>query len=377
MGCRYRNLLSTVSAFVDTGYYFLLKNKDGLSAIAHSADDIGIYYFIPLLASLLNVSIDQALCYFFNFLLLSAATISLYSWYLLGGFAVTSFSIISFLFLYREGLFRISDTYCINIWCTFVVVPLSLYLFMYRSFSSAVVWALCCGILCGYSHYIRVYSSLPVIVFLICFIGINHHFKKLQKLFLSGMLLIGFLLPLLHMNYLVSCTNNYLKRMGKSHNMPYTHSFWHNIYAGLGFLSDNYLEIQYDDGCSFKAAQKVKPEIVLHSYEYENILRSEVFKIIRKERLFFAMTFFAKLGVIIFFILACANIGLLAAYFYPKGLIEYIFWLAMGISSLPGLMTVPRASYLSGLAAFAFVYGIYSIIYALKKRKKIECKSTK
>lgn len=232
------------------------------------------------------------------------------------------------------------------------------------------------GIIVGYVHYIRIYSSLAVLVFCVSFLSVLLPVRIKNKLLLFTFLAAGMLIPVIQMNYHIYKSAQFLKIKKVESKVSYAHPFWHAIYSGIGYI-DNYLEIKYRDECARAAAEKIHPDVEFCSKEYEKILRKEVLRIALKERFLFGSIIFAKLGIIMFFILSCANIGLIFAYFYPKGLLEYIFWIVMGIAALPGLMVVPRPSYLSGLASFAFIYGIYSNIYGykmfliLKNKKKV------
>src|SRR5438309_650714 len=70
-------------------------------------------------------------------------------------------------------------------------------------------------------------------------------------------------------------------------------------------------------------------------------------------------TIAAKLGVIAGWLVICANVGLVAAYYYPKHwAIETGCWSAMGFQALPGILTIPARAYLLGFIAFAVLYGV-------------------
>jgi hypothetical protein len=158
-----------------------------------------------------------------------------------------------------------------------------------------------------------------------------------------------------------------LDTQGVAHDAAHLpHTFWHNIYAGLGFVTNDY-GLYYSDNCSVAKVQEVAPEVVYLSEEYENTLRDETLKICKKHPQFILKMLFAKGGVLFYYLLAFANIGLVCAWFYRKPwYLEISYWLAMWFSALPGIVTVPVAPYLTGFFTAATFYGIHSIIWAFQ-----------
>lgn len=89
--------------------------------------------------------------------------------------------------------------------------------------------------------------------------------------------------------------------------------------------------------------------------------------------LFILVTLIAKLRIVLFLLLCWSNGGLLAAAFYPKGwATESAFWSALIFSSLFGIVAIPQVQYLLGFMAFATLYGIVSMDYALERRRSGE-----
>lgn len=148
------------------------------------------------------------------------------------------------------------------------------------------------------------------------------------------------------------------------------HVLWHSVYIGFGFL--NYLNpdnISYDDTCGEKKVQSIVPDLTLvnNTEAYEAVLKEEVFKLIRHHFMFVIMTLFAKLGVLLFYLLKFANVGLLAAWFFPKSRIEEFIWFVSGlVYALFPLITVPAPGYAFGFITCATLYGIVSINYVLE-----------
>ena len=113
-------------------------------------------------------------------------------------------------------------------------------------------------------------------------------------------------------------------------------------------------------------ALSVNPDVQLFSLEYETILKNEYFKFVKAYPLFFIKTLFAKFGVCFMYLLMFANFGLLLAIYYPQGyLYNFLFASGIGFNMLFGLLATPEYQYFMGLFAFATLYGVYSIDYAV------------
>jgi hypothetical protein len=123
----------------------------------------------------------------------------------------------------------------------------------------------------------------------------------------------------------------------------------------------------YRDEIVAEMVHSIAPSVRYLSPEYEHIVRTQVFRLVREHPLFAVGTMLAKLGAIGWILVVASNVGLLAAARYPKPWpMELAFWLAMGFNSLFGFVVIPRRGYLLGFSALAVLYGIISIGYALK-----------
>jgi hypothetical protein len=147
------------------------------------------------------------------------------------------------------------------------------------------------------------------------------------------------------------------------------HPMWHTIYAGLGFLQNDY-GMKYDDSVPFAEVKSLDPHAEYLSPEYERVLEREVLSFTAAHPKFVAGTLVVKLGVLLLTFLICANLGLIAAVRYAKPWpIEIAFVVGLLFTSLPSVLAVPRISYLLGYIAFGTLYGIISLDYALQRRR--------
>ncbi len=144
---------------------------------------------------------------------------------------------------------------------------------------------------------------------------------------------------------------------------------WHSIYIGFGFLKYDKLNIDYNDQCAMDKVESVDPNILFASKKYCEILRQEVFKILMNYPFFAIRTVFAKIGVILFYILLFANIGLITTLYYPKpASFHWSFITAIFFNALFGVLTLPTIYYSLGVIAVSFLYGIININYAYEQK---------
>ena len=126
--------------------------------------------------------------------------------------------------------------------------------------------------------------------------------------------------------------------------------------------------ITWDDACAFQKAQETNPLVELCSPGYETIIRNEFFKACRAERHYVLVQLWAKLGVLFFYFLKYAGLGLILTFFYRKPWwLELAYWVGFALSSLPGLLTVPTGAYIVGFFAITIFYTIQSFLFGLQE----------
>lgn len=329
-----------------------------------AADDMGLYILIPKLATLLSLTIDQTIYLFF------------YGITFLGWLT----SLIGFLLLYQSPLQRIiacigisllcifslkiGDIYLLYVLPTITLVPWILYFFKKPLVVNSYIFYCSAGFIISLSHYIRTHSCLAVLLCIIWLLVVKNCPLK-KKIFVGLFFSLGLAIPIGYFSY---CHKVYSDFIQKEHIADpaagiTNHLFWHSIYAGLGFLSfKNPDNIRWGDPYPVQKAQAINPNVLYNTLEYEQILQGEVIKIIKNHPAFVIMSLFAKIGILILYLIVFANFGLIAALFYPKSWqIELAFWGALITSSLPSLLVLPVPEYSLGFITFATLYGIISI----------------
>ena len=368
MACRYEFLKLAIQGYERTGV--LLIGYDGSQLIPFSiADDIGLSCIIPKLVTRFNISLDQALNIFFYGMIMSTVFLGCLGFFLLyRSILPRTLAIISLVALCT--LTRNTNVYFTYIASVISIVPLFLYFMRNKKVTNLfILFLFLTGLFLGAAHYVRAYSSLAVVIFMLVYLfwGIACSLRK--KSYLISSLIIGMALSSGYFTYAYHSYTKFVeqhipeKKAGLKN-----HVFWHSVYLGFSFLRNDALGIKWDDAYAEDKVASMAPEVLPGSEEYESILKNEVISLLKNELHFVLKTIFAKLGVLFMYLLFFAHVGLIAAYLYPKKYIEELtFWLALFVSSWFGILVLPYQAYILGFIAFAVLYGIVSINHALEQ----------
>ena len=367
MDCRVRDLTTALSGLQKTGVPLVAFDGQRLK-VAGLPDDAGSYYFIPKLALLLHTPLSSAVTIFYVGLIVASLLCGLTGAMLLS--KSTAGRVVAVLGMAKMAqiAYHVGDTYIAAFAVTMSVVPLLLYFVRRGKTDKAFgIFLLCAGLAINLATWIRAQAGTPVLLFVLIALWFGVNISRRQKAVLTGCLFAGMLLPLLFFTLQLRQSDRYLSANGGLRvPMSSQHIFWHSAYIGLGFL-DNEWGIRYKDEVGYYAAAAVKPDVVYCSADYEHILRTKTLAFVREHRFFFLETLAAKLGVLVFYLVCFANVGLLAAWRFPKPrALDAAFWLAMGLGSLSGLLVMPQIPYVLGAATLAAIYGIVSINTALE-----------
>lgn len=373
---RYAHLAHCLAGYKKTGVSLIEYTGTALVP-TFAADDLGIYILIPKLAALLNCSIETAMTLFFNGIAIGSFLIGFTGFCFLYKSWLARF--VSFFCMFSVVIFslmKVGDVYVVYSSCAFALVPWSLYFVKNKSYLSFCIFNLFAGYYIGTAHYIRTYSSLPTLGFIL-FLLIVAQLEMGKKVLIALSLFFGLFAS---MYYFSSVYNEYVQYAQK--NLPActvaskNHVFWHAAYCGLGFLRfANKDNIEWNDSCGEAKALSIDPQATIDKTDlYESVLKKEVLKIIKEQPLFFLFTVWAKIGILLFYFLVFANVGILAALLFPSPwYINGAFSCALFLSALFPLLTVPVYSYSLGFMAFSTLFALVSInnaFSALKTRKK-------
>ncbi|MBI4022812.1 hypothetical protein HY375_01460 [Candidatus Berkelbacteria bacterium] len=372
MQSRQDSLEQALHGLERTGTPLVSELPDGQLAPAGFTDDVGIYWFIPALARWLDIPVDQAQVVFFWGLMVSALVVGLIAtWRLFRSWPERLVATIALGLLATYGLF-IWDVYVISAIAPLLLIPAFL---AFLDGGKVSRWHagffFLAGLLMASSNLIRSHSGTVVLIFMVVALGSVPTLALKTRVAFALFLVAGLAVIQLVFTGLIANRDAYLV----AHQPGYlpvedVHPIWHNLYIGFGYLAPpfNPFGITYSDTVADQAARSVNPDVDYVSAEYEAILKQQVFEILRTEPRFFFDTIFAKLGIVFFFLLKFANLGLVAKLITRlPAWQEWAFWAAMAFGALPGLLVIPTPHYLLSFLALATLYGLSSINAALAK----------
>lgn len=367
MPTRLEKINQAIQGYEQTNVPLIYFNGNTLSP-AGVTDEIGVYYFVPLVARLFDLEAEQAAFYFYYGVIYFSLTL---------GFAGVCFLFRSWIsrFLALLGLIwlgvistRGGTVYSIPPATVAAVLPWFLYFsskikltpfFLGISFLS--------GAAIGFSNSIRPHGATGLILLMgVLIIFLKYPIK--DKLKILSALALGLLIPVLTFTYLSGKRDAYLTQQTETYQPSEPISqLWHSIYIGFGYLN-NPLGIKYEDSVAFDKVRSISPDTIAFSKEYVKILKAEVFRIICSQTNFVIKTVFAKIGVVLFYLIYSANLGLIAAYYYPKKrALESAFLVAILFSATPGILVMPFGSYILSFIALSLFYGLVSLNEAVEQ----------
>jgi len=335
--------------------------------------EIGIFYFVPLIAHYFQnnaltsvsffltglvvcgcVSMAAALCCITQHWVLRLYSIGMtvamgYVAWIIGDVYIAYFTAIALL----PWLFVLSEKKILVMSCYFFSVGLCAY----------------------YIDFIRSYAALPLLVgclwWLLLIIGYQKKMYKHAFLYFC-FLCFGWWIVSFHIEQVLHQRDAFLADQGyiKNSNNKIQHTFWHSVYTGFGFITND-KDLNFSDACSAAKVASLDRTASCYSKKYEKLLCNEVVKLCIYSPHYVLRVMFAKLGIFIYLFLLFANIGIIAAWYYPKPWYIECFYLVLFLtSSLAGFATIPVGTYTLGFMTVACLYGMHSLLYAFCMRKK-------
>lgn len=372
MESRTIHLAHCLEGLKKTGVPFI--EYDGQQLLpAITSDDIGIYYWIPKLTLWLQCSLATATTLFFYGLIIASLVSAALSFFIIYKRWLERLLVTLYLAGATAFAFTLTDVYIAYFAATFLVIPPALALRTKKDSSLQYLYYGLAGIILATLHYIRAYSGLAPLVFLLIYIAGD---KKpiIAKVFKYGCLALGFIMPVLFFRTLYQHSLDYSKNVLHIHpETSINHIFWHTVYVGFGFLNFmNEDNIRYDDKCAGDKVLSLAPDLPLvHDERYEALLKNEVLHLIKHQKAFVLFTVFAKIGVLLYYLLRYANVGLLMLFLrrfiWP---VDLAFAAAMTTSCIFPLIAIPLPFYTAGLSSLAILFAIWSINSFIQDNKK-------
>jgi len=342
---------------------------DGQQLVAAGCgDDIAMYYVVPMLARAARIALTDAVDLFLAGIVLISAIAGALGLILVCRVPFGRLVSIAAIVLLSLLALRTGDIYVVQSSVVLALVPWILFfgrnrrsrwqLLAFVFFGSAVL---------ATANLFRTHAGTGVLIFMGWLVAFNPQHKRKFKLLLAFAALVGMLVPVVYFRILLDTRDAYLKKYGHVATAFRQHVFWHTIYVGLGYINNDVVP-SYRDEVAQGRVREVAPQTIAYSLEYERYIKLEVMRTVRKHPFLVFETLAAKVGVIVGLVLVCANLGLVAAYRYPKHWpIEVAFWNAIAFQALFGILAIPVLPYLLGLIAFTVLYAVISIDVALQR----------
>jgi len=367
MQCQHQLLREALSGYEKTGIPLVSYDGNVLKP-AGIGDDIGLYYFIPKISHVLGISLDQSINVIFISLIFVSLTLGI-----IGSFLYFRKRAIKWLgavelILLALGSYFVSGIYIFLLSIPIAIIPLFLYFAQQRKVSSIfIIFLFLAGLAIGVAHHFRIHAGTGVLIFMAIILLFSNQIHWKKKIILILLLIISVSTPIIYFDKIMKQRDIYLAKNNSNYE-PFTrgHVFWHSVYIGFGFLSNEY-GIKYKDEIAIEKVRSISPKTSYLSQGYEAVLRKEVLSLIKKHPLFATQTIFAKLGVIILYFLIFSNVGVIAVVLHRKNWqLEIAFFSAMMFNSFFGIIAIPDYRYLMGFLAFATLYGVISIDDAIE-----------
>ena len=360
-------LSKTYHALCETGISLLKNNMTTYRPIEESfGGDIGCTYFITKLAYCFDLSLSDAILYWYGFLVGTASIIAFLGLSLHTKKLSQKLIAACGVFIFAYVSWKIGDEYVVG-FCVASWIPLTLNLFESKKYKALLPYLFILGGVCCYYNFLRIHTgTLLALAFCIRFFCYKETWLK--KIGMTVFFCVGFLCAYQTSQLIFKTRNTLLQEHGVVYTKTnHIHTFWHNVYPGLGFI-ENDKNLYFDDNCSAQKVYSIDPEAYYLTEKYNDILRNEVVDICLHSPHFVMRNLFAKLGVLFYYLLLCLLpfLWIVCAFQLPLRM-QLTYAGACLWGALPGVLTIPNALYLVGFIATVWYYGLHTLILALER----------
>jgi hypothetical protein len=373
MSGRQSMLLDAIAGLKATGVGLVGLRGQRLFAAGFD-DDPGFYYFVPQLARVLDISPNAATWLFFGGMLGLAVLVGSMGWSFYARDLRSRILGIAGILLVACLSLAIGDMYVLLAALVLTAVPPLLALWRRNPSNSRWIAVLVpVGIVVGIGASARSEAGFPVLVFASVLLLARNTDRLSRRFVRLFTLLAAIATPVLAVRAVQAHRDAYLAREVADYVKPKrTHPFWHPVYLGFGYLSNEHVTAYLDEVAMARVAA-IAPGTPNFSPEYEAVLRREVLNLIVSSPLLVVRTIAAKFGVLCLYLAVFANIGLVASWRYRKPpVLELAFAAALAIASVPAILTIPNTSYLEGFIALSVLYAAVSCEWVLGMQRRRE-----
>jgi hypothetical protein len=342
----------------ELSHQHLLAYRDNITPnyypVENLGDDMGIYYFVPLVQQIFHTYTYKAyLIVFCGIALLGYSLATTGIGLLFEDTRVKFFSYFYLALIDLVSLF-ILDVYILAYLVT-SLIPL-LY-WMWRKYKAGhikmlylILALMGTGLLAGIANQFRVYSGVGIIIVVIAFILFERDIPLFRKFFFIGALLITIPACKLYFSCQLNQRDNWIAANGncQPNNKIYNHVLWHNVYLGLGIVQNKY-GIIWKDSIGYNKAKQFKPSLYNVTQGYDDAIKGEFLTLLKNDWPFVLKAFIYKFLLALLMGFIFFNYGV---FLIQKVKLNYRTFIPLlaGILfyMLPGILTYPIPHYLLG-----------------------------
>ncbi|MBT3580758.1 hypothetical protein HN511_00490 [bacterium] len=321
----------------------------------------------------LNISLEHAIDVFFYGVSALSILIGLVGFFLITKSTVSRVVLVVGLSFLAETVIGIGDVYVFHAFSMVATAPWAIYFFNAKKSDLKILsFYSFCGLFWSFCHFIRAFSWVSGFIFVFVLLFKSGYIKHNKKFVAMLLFAVCFFVPKLFYKSVFDKSNEFLSQQDCRVDDVEGHCLWHMACCGLGYLDNDY-GYRYDDRIAKNNVYSKYQGVRYGDASYDQAARKYFFDfVLTKEGFFFYLrTTFAKIGVLLLYLIACANLGLLFALLFRKPFIFDWAFLAMIIfNSLFSILTVPIMPNVVGVISSSALFGIYSICFAFDGEKK-------
>lgn len=362
MPWRLSNLEATVRAFLQTGVPLVRVGPTGLYSPANPTDDPGLFLFVPWIAKLFGVDAVAGK----DALLIGIVVVAFLTGAagILWGFRTRAGKIVGVLGLAALAAvtLKVGDVYTVSSAVLMGLVPWVIGVTRNPS-QRALLWlGAAGGLAAGWANLMRSQAGTAAVLVTVLAIALLRDVPWKRRFASLALVATGLLVVAVSLAAVEARRDAYLETVPRDPAPAAVgHPFWHTVYIGLGYVPNAY-GLAYDDRIAEAKVESIAPGEAIGSKRYERILRDEVLALVKSDPSFIARVEVAKAARIAIFLLAFANIGLLAWVLARPPAVEWLpVTAALAYTALPGFVAIPRPDYLLGFIAMSVLIGILGI----------------
>ncbi|MCS7212512.1 MAG: hypothetical protein NZ844_12895, partial [Chloroherpetonaceae bacterium] len=218
------------------------------SGVAYRAlgatDDAGLFYLLPKLVAFLNLPLNVVWALWFFGLLALALAAGIYSTLRLLQSPLAKALYLIELVVLTVLIVKVGDVYQLAPCLALVGVPLALQYFSKpideKRFRIGMAALVAAGVIFGWAHLIRAHSATAVLLFIGTLLLCATQIAWPKRGLLLAALIIGFVLPQVYMKPVFDARDSFLQARVGYRSIARQHPFWHSVYIGFGYLSNEY-----------------------------------------------------------------------------------------------------------------------------------------